>query len=188
MYDLFEKHLKQLIDISDSEYEEVLHYFKPVHFQKKDFILREGDMVQHTYFVMEGLAKSVYVDDTGKEHILQFACEDWWISDFTAFFKREKATLFVECLQDTFLLSISYEHFEELGRSLPKMEHFYRVKGNFGYVALQQRILSLMTQSAKVRYQKFCSQYPHLVKRIPKQQIANYLGITRETLSRIQKQ
>ena len=117
---------------------------------------------------------------------MQFACENWWISDFTAFFKKEKSTISIECIEDSDLLSISFSALELLCEKYPKIEHFFRVKSNLGYVALQQRILSLMTQSAKIRYDNFCKQYPEIIQKIPKQQIANYLGVSRETLSRLQ--
>lgn len=93
----------------------------------------------------------------------------------------------MEALEDVELFSITLENMEKLCETLPKMEHFFRVKSNFGYVALQKRILSLMSQPAKERYDEFCKLYPNILNKVPKKLIANYLGISRETLSRLQE-
>jgi CRP-like cAMP-binding protein len=183
---ILKHHFEEIINIDDQEFESVLPFFRPLRLRKRQFVIQENQMVNHVYFVEKGLLKSSFIDDEGKEHILQFACENWWISDFPAFFKKENASLSVECIQDSSLLSLSASDLDSLCQSHPKMEHFFRVKSNFGYIALQQRVLSLMTQSAKIRYENFCKQYPQIIQKIPKHQIANYLGVSRETLSRIQ--
>lgn len=186
MTDIFKQHIAQLIDIEDDEYERVRTYFKTKNCRKRQFLVQEGQAVTQIYFVQKGLLKSSFVDDIGKEHILQFACENWWVSDFTAFYKQEISTIAVDCIEDAELLSISFQDLDLICKEIPKMEHFFRLKSNFGFVALQKRILSLMSDSAKSRYESFCQQYPNILQRVPKQLIANYLGLSRETLSRLQ--
>lgn len=186
MYDILKQHIAELIEINDEDYHLIQAYFKPVKFRKRQFVIQENQVAVQIYFVVRGLLKSSFIDDTGKEHILQFASENWWASDFAAFYKQEKSTISLECIEDTELLSLSFADLEKLCQDFPKMEHFFRLKSNFGYVALQKRILSFMADAAKTRYESFCSQYPHLIQRLPKQLIANYLGLSRETLSRLQ--
>jgi len=186
MSEILKFHISQITTLDNNEFENILEYFTKVRFRKKQYIIQENQLVDHVYFVEEGILKNIFIDELGKEHILQFACSNWWISDFSAFFKKEKSTLAVECITDSKLLSIKHSDLELLCKNYPKMEHFFRVKSNFGYIALQQRILSLLTQSAKIRYENFCNQYPTIQQKIPKQQIANYLGVSRETLSRLQ--
>ncbi len=186
MSETLRQHFKQITNVSDEEFENIFSFFQRQRFRKRQFVIQENQWIDEVYFVEKGLLKSSFIDDIGKEHILQFACENWWISDFTAFFKKEKSTISIECIEDSDLLSISFSALELLCEKYPKIEHFFRVKSNLGYVALQQRILSLMTQSAKIRYDNFCKQYPEIIQKIPKQQIANYLGVSRETLSRLQ--
>lgn len=187
MSEILKHQINQIVTIDDNEFEDILMFFKPKSFRKRQFIIQENQLVENVYFVEEGILKNIFIDEIGKEHILQFACANWWISDFAAFFKKEKSTLAVECISDSKLLSITYSDLDLLCNKYPKVGYFFRVKSNFGYVALQQRILSLMTQSAKIRYENFCNQYPDIQQKIPKQQIANYLGVSRETLSRLQK-
>ncbi|MFD2599435.1 Crp/Fnr family transcriptional regulator [Sphingobacterium corticis] len=186
MQNIFKEHLKELIEINDEEYASINTYFQAMKFRKRQFVIQEHQFVDSIYFVMKGLIKSSFIDEAGKEHILQFASENWWTSDFAAFYKKEKSTIALECVEESELMAIRFADLDQLCIAFPKMEHFFRLKSNFGYVALQKRILSLMADSAKGRYESFCAQYPHLIQRLPKQLIANYLGLSRETLSRLQ--
>lgn len=179
------EHIEQIIKLDEKEYESIIPFFKTEKLRKRQFVIQENQPVLNVYFVSKGLLKSGFIDNIGKEHIMQFACNNWWISDFTAFFKQENSTLAIECIEDSELLSISYGNLNNLCAAFPKMEHFFRVKSNFGYIALQQRLLSMMKDSAKDRYEIFCTQYPTIIDRVPKQLIANYLGVSRETLSRL---
>lgn len=181
------RHISELVDLSEAEYQIVSGFFKSINIRKRQFLIQENQTVDTMYLVTQGLLKSSLIDEIGKEHILQFACEDWWVSDFAAFFKKEKSIVAVEAIEDTEMLSLTWENMEMLCRELSKMEHFFRVKSNLGYVALQKRILSMLTNSAKVRYENFCNFYPNIVQRVPKQMIANYLGVSRETISRLQQ-
>lgn len=130
----------------------------------------------------------VYTDASLKQHILAFAMEDWWDSDFQAYYTRQEATLSLECIEDTEVLCISLENYEALRTSMPKIEHFFLEKVTLGFLAAQRRILSLLTTSAKERYEQLAKQYPALLQRVPKTQLAAYLGVSRETLSRLARQ
>lgn len=185
--ELFKEHVAEFVETNDIDYQLILSYFSLQKFRKRQFVIQENQNVEYVYFVKKGLLKSSFIDDLGKEHILQFASENWWISDFAAFYKQEKSTLSVECIEDSELLGITFENLDKLCKEIPKMERFFRLKSNYGYVALQKRILSLLSDSAKIRYESFCTMYPNIIQRIPKQLIANYLGLSRETLSRLQQ-
>ncbi|MBC9798018.1 Crp/Fnr family transcriptional regulator [Sinomicrobium weinanense] len=186
MTDFLQRHIGEHIDLNDEEFHTVSKFFNSVKIRKRQFLIQENQSVDTMYLVKTGLLKSSLIDEIGKEHILQFANENWWISDFASFFKGEKSTVAVEVIEDAELFSITINDLEQLCKVMPKMEHFFRVKSNFGYVALQKRILSLMSHTAKERYDEFCLMYPNIFSRVPKRLIANYLGVTRETLSRLQ--
>ncbi len=178
------QHFEEIISLTDNEFAYILSYFTTKKLKKHQFLIQEGDNVNHTYWVSKGLLKAYYVDDKEKEHILQFAMEDWWISDYQAYFTQTFATLNVACLEDTELLCLSFDDREKLCSEIHKMEHFFRKKANSGFVALQKRMLSFLTNNAKERYEQLLKQYPHLFQRVPKSVIAAYLGVSRETLSR----
>lgn len=178
-------HIREIIDLSDDEFETVHPFFIRKKFRKRQFLIQENQPVHEIFLIEKGLIKSSFIDDTGKEHILQFAASNWWISDFAGFFKQTTSSVAVDCIEDAEVYSLSYENMNHLCSQMPRMEHFFRIKSNFGYVALQQRILSLMSKSAKERYEDFIRQYPGFIEHIPKQLIASYLGVSRETLSRL---
>jgi CRP-like cAMP-binding protein len=115
---------------------------------------------------------------------MQFAMEDWWITDYQAYFNETKASLNIDCIETTEVLCLSLYNREKLCADMHKIEHFFRKKSNSGYVALQRRILSLLNSNAKERYEQLLQQYPALFQRVPKTLIASYLGVSRETLSR----
>jgi CRP-like cAMP-binding protein len=177
-------HIDQIIPLTDDEFSFVLSHFTPKKFKKHQYLVQAGDIVANDHFVVKGLLKSSKVDENGKEHILQFAMEGWWISDPEAYHNQTPATLYINCLEPTETMSISLHNREKLCRELQKMEYFFLKKTTSGYIAMQRRILSLISSNSRERYEQLILQYPQF-RRLPKTMIAAYLGITRETLSRL---
>jgi CRP-like cAMP-binding protein len=178
------QHIEKITPLTDGEFDYILAHFTTKKLKKHQFLIQEGDMVPNDYFVEKGLLKAYHTDKEGKEHIMQFAMEDWWVSDYQAYFSQAAATLTVDCIEEVELLCLSLHNRDKICAELHKMEHFFRRKSNAGYVALQRRILSLLNSSAKERYNQLLHQYPALFQRVPKTLIASYLGVSRETLSR----
>lgn len=177
-------HFGHLVPLSDEEFSHILSHFTPRTFRKHQFLVQAGEAVPFDFFVTKGLVRAYYTNDEGKDHILQFAMEDWWVSDYQAYFGQTAATLNIDCLELVEVLCLSLDNREKVCTDLHKMEHFFRKKSNAGYVALQRRILSLLTSSARERYEELFRQYPALFQRVPKTLLASYLGVSRETLSR----
>ena len=173
--------------LSDEEFDYILSHFETKKLKKHQFLIQENETVEKTYFVINGCLKAYHIDSAGKEHILQFALQNWWITDFQAYFNQTKSTLFIDCIEESELLSITLEKAEKLCSEMHKMEHFFRKKSNSGYVALQQRILSMLNNNPKEQYDKLLLQNPILFQKVPKKLIASYLGVSRETLSRFNK-
>jgi CRP-like cAMP-binding protein len=182
------QHIEEIVKLTDEEFEYVLSHFTYRKFLKNHYVIQHGNYVRNDYFVLNGLLKSWHIDDKGKAHIVLFATENWWISDPEAFHNQTKATLNVDCLEDSETLYISLENRDKLCAEMRKMEYFFLKKTTAGYVASQKRILSLISFNAKERYTYLMQQYPDLTQRVPKSLIASYLGITRETLSRLTSQ
>jgi CRP-like cAMP-binding protein len=110
------------------------------------------------------------------------------MSDYQAFFKQKAATMFVECMEPGEVLYSTLHARETMTKEMHKMEHFYAVKLSNGYVALQRRIKLLLASTPQQRYEEFLRLYPDLIQSIPKKYIAQYLGVSRETLSRLYAQ
>lgn len=178
-------HIEKIVSLSDEEFDFVKSHFNKKEFKKNDFLIEKGNLVEEFFFVLSGLLKLTNLDDFGKEHIISFAMEDWWESDFQAFHTKAKATMSLQCIEDTSVLSLSLENYKSLCENIHKMEYFFLTKANLGHLASQQRILSFLSSSAKERYDQLLKKYPTLLQRVPKTLIASYLGVSRETLSRL---
>ena len=185
MADMLRQQIEQIVSLTDEEFDFVLAHVQQRRFKKHQIILHEGDYVPYEYFVMNGLMRVSRVDSDGKEHIVQFAMEGCWITDMQAFHNRTKATLNVDCLENTEAFVLSLENREKLCRELQKMEYFFLQKTIEGYITLQKRVLCFISASAGDRYNNLITLYPGLLQRVPKSMIASYLGVTRETLSRL---
>ncbi len=181
------KQIEEIVPLTDDEFDFVLEHFQKKSFKKHQIVQHEGDYAPFDFFVVQGLTRVTKLDDDGKEHILQFGMENWWITDSEAFHKRTKATLIVDCLEDTKTLALTLENKEKLSKELPKMQTFFLKKTTNGYIALQKRILCFLSSNANDRYHNLITLYPGLMQRVPKSMIASYLGVTRETLSRLTK-
>jgi CRP-like cAMP-binding protein len=178
------QHIEKITPLTDQEFSYILSHFSTKQLRKHQFLIQEGDAVANDYFVTKGLLKAYYVSDEAKEHIMQFAFEDWWITDYQAYFSQSKATLNVDCIESVELLSLSLQNRDKICAEMHKMEHFFRKKLSMGYVALQRRILSFLNDKPKERYEQLLHLYPSLFQRVPKTLLASYLGVSRETLSR----
>ncbi|WP_020532611.1 Crp/Fnr family transcriptional regulator [Flexithrix dorotheae] len=178
-------HMEKVISLTDQEFQLVFAHFTLENFKKNEFIFQQGDSVKYVYFIRSGLLKLVYIDDLGREHIVSFAMEDWWESDFSAFFNSTKASFSLKCLEPTTVFCLSLKGYTQLGIEIPQIERFFLQKSNAGFIASQQRILSLLSRNAKERYENLLKQYPTLPQRVSKTQLAAFLGVSRETLSRL---
>lgn len=179
------QHIEQITPLTDEEFEHVKTFFTVKRVRKNQFLLHEGDEVKHEFLVQQGVYKVFYVDNEGKEHIVQFAQENWWMTDYSGYFKKKPAGMFVECLEDGEVLCLTLYGREKLSADLHKMEHFFRVKLTNGYVSLQERIRVLLSGNPQQRYEEFSRLHPDLLQRVPKKLIAAFLGVSRETLSRL---
>lgn len=188
MAQLLRDHIEAISPLTDQEFDYILSHFVTRKFRKHAFLVQEGDPVKYEYFVVKGCLKAYVTDPkTENDFIFYFALEDWWITDREAFFSQSKATVTIDCLEDCELLGITLENRTKLAREMHKYEHFLAVKSNLGYISLQKRLLMMIMGSARERYENFMLQYPHLLQRIPKTLIASYLGVSRETLSRLKR-
>lgn len=175
------------ISFSQKEMDFIYSKFEKVLVTKGDILIKPNTFVDHQYYVFDGCLRSYFIDSSGKEHTIQFAIKDWWISDYTSLFTSKKSIMCVECLQDGEIYRFSRENLDELCALYPKIELFIRRKLEKAYASFQKRILDNFSKSAKERYLLFIKRYPNIEKSVKNYHIASYLGITTESLSRIRK-
>lgn len=181
-------HIESIVPLSDGEFEMVQGFFKLKKIKKKSLLIRAGDVVHHEFLVYKGLLKAYTHDEKIREHIVQFAMENWWISDYPAFAKQTKGDMCVQALEDCEVFALSIADKATLSAMVPAINKFFGMKAFGGYVALQKRVLSMLKNSAKEKYELLLQTYPELFQRVSKTMIAHYLGVSRETLSRLHKE
>ncbi len=188
MYPLLRNHIEKRVHLTDEEFDISTKFFIQKKLKKHQFLLNEGDVCRHVAFVNSGCLRKYSIDNKGAEHIIQFAIEDWWISDLDSFFSGLPSKVNIDALQDSEILLLEKSAREEMLNNCPKMERLFRLQIEAGYAATQQRIVDSLSSSAEERYLKFIKAYPKIFELVPQNQIASYLGITPQSLSRIRKE
>ena len=187
MHPLF-GHISNKISLSEDEFKTILPIFEQVRFPRKHLLIKPGREISDQYYVVKGCLRTYLIDQAGKEHTVQFAIENWWTSDYIAYYNQEPAVLYVECIEDCELLKVKKSDLLELFKTSPHLERFFRLQLENAFVAFQKRILSNLHMSAEERYSVFLRSYPNIEQRVKNYQIASYLGITPESLSRLRSQ
>ncbi|MGB4771868.1 MAG: Crp/Fnr family transcriptional regulator [Chitinophagaceae bacterium] len=181
LLDFFNK----MIPLNATEVDLVRSSFVPRNFRKKQTVLQEGEVCTYFYFVAEGCLRMYKIDEKGSTHVLQFAAENQWILDLGSFHSVQPSELIIDALENTVALQINRDDLIALYLRAPKFDRIFRVLLENSYVRLQERLLQTISSTAEARYQRFLNGYPQLVNRLSQIQIASYLGITPEFLSRL---
>jgi CRP-like cAMP-binding protein len=188
MYDLILKNIARFIQLTPAETDRFTSVLKPRTLRKRQYLVQAGDVFRYECFVNKGSLRTYHVDNNGQEHIVMFAFEDWWTGDMYSFLSGQPALYNVDALEDTELLLIEKKQLEQLYIDIPKFDRFFRILLQNAYISMQRRISDNMSLTAEERYLDFINRYPHFEQRLSLKQIASYLGIAPESLSRIRRQ
>lgn len=188
MWDLLIKNLSKFVPLDPREAEIIQSLFTYKKYRRKQYILQEGDVTRYETFIVKGVTRTYEVDDRGQEHIIQFGLEDWWVGDLYSFLTGNPTTYNIDCLEDTEVLHITKVDLETLYEKVPKMERHFRIMIQNAFIASTKRLSASLAKSAPERYEEFINKYPQIEQRVANHQIASYLGITPQTLSRIRSQ
>ncbi|AZB23264.1 Crp/Fnr family transcriptional regulator [Chryseobacterium bernardetii] len=187
MTESLQKHIREYVDISDEKLEKYCSAFTLRKIKKKEFLLTEGSVCEFEGFIVKGCFKVFHTDRNADEQILYFGIENWWISDIDSFVNRIPSKLTIQALEDSEILLISKENKEKLYQEMPEVEKLMRLKFQRSIIALQRRILDNLSKSSEERYIEFLQDYPQTAHRLTNIQIAAYLGVTPESLSRVRR-
>jgi len=174
------------IHLSAEEKNHFITLLQPKVYKRKQFILEEGQICKNSIFVTQGCLRGFTVDQSGFEHVLNFAPAGWWIADMYSLLTQKPGILNIEPLEDTEVLLLSKVRQEKLYLEIPQFERFFRIITENSLVAYQQRLIDNLSLTAEERYHNFCKRYPTLINTLPKKHIASYIGVTPEFFSRMQ--
>ncbi|MEJ7740220.1 MAG: Crp/Fnr family transcriptional regulator [Chitinophagaceae bacterium] len=184
-YDLLLKNIAMHISLSPEEKDHFVSYLKIKKVRKKQFLYQEGDIHRHVVFVTEGCLRSYSIDPHGFEHIVQFALPGWWIGDMHSLISQQPGSMYIDAVDDTKIIMLLKSDLDQLYLTIPKLEHFFRILAENAFAAYQRRQIDNLSLSAKERYEKFCSLYPSLIRCLSQKQVAAYIGVTPEFLSKM---
>jgi CRP-like cAMP-binding protein len=181
------EHFSNFLSLNDSEIEELKSRLTEKKVKRRQFILQEGDVCRHYTFVAKGCFKMFKVDNKGQEHNLQFAIENEWIADIGSFHSEKPSELYIEALEPSTILQIAKPDLLSLYTHYQKFDRNFRVLIENEFINLQKRVLQNISSTAEERYLDFLKNHPNLFNRISNVQIASYIGVTPEFLSKIRK-
>jgi CRP-like cAMP-binding protein len=180
-------HFSKYIPLREIEKNELKQRVSEKKVKRRQYILQEQDVCKHYNFVISGCLKMYGIDNNGAEHNIQFAAENDWIMDIGSFHSGKESRLTIEAVEPTVVLQIDRPNLIFLYHNYPKIDRIFRVIVEEKFVEIQNRVLQNISSTAEERYLTFLTQYPQLANRLPNTQIASYIGITPEFLSKIRR-
>lgn len=184
----FTTYLTSNVDTDKSVIEQLISHCQLKQFKKGDFLMQPGDKCKHSFFVESGLLRQFSIDSKGKEHIVQFAPENWFMADRESVYFNQPSDYFIQALENSDVFLIEESLILQLSKSDPTFLEFNHKLLHNHIRHLQKRITQLLSATAEERYLDFVRIYPDLMLRVPQIFIASYLGITPESLSRVRKE
>ncbi|WP_064198298.1 MULTISPECIES: Crp/Fnr family transcriptional regulator [Emticicia] len=185
MHESIINYISKFVSLSSEELSVVESCMKFREIPKKILLLNAGDICNFEAYVLKGCIREYFIDHRGQELTLEFAVEDWWVSDITSFENQLPSTMYIETLEDCQLLVLSRESKDELLARVPKLERMFRLMIQRHLSVLQKRLFRTVSYTAMDKLEEFTKRYPSLSQRVPQHYIASYLGITPEFLSRL---
>ena len=184
----FKKFIRQLIPISDTEFEQTVIFFKEQTLQKGDFFVRQDKVCRQIAFINKGTLRTFYINDKAEETTSCFCVENNLTTSYKSFILQQPSHLSIQALEDAELLVIDYEHLQKLYSTSPIWQNVGRTIAEKEYIVMEQYASVLNNETAKEKYLRLFKEQPQIIQKAPVKHIASYLGITTRTLSRIRRE
>lgn len=185
MFEIFATYLKEKGGLTDEEVKRVEEVTVLKKLRKRQYLLQEGDISYYNGFIAKGCLRLYRVGKDGTEHILKFGIENWWISDYESYNTGRPSKSNIDALEDSELILIKKEDFDSLSKAIPSLQKFIKKLEEKSFDVSQNRILSNISETAEEKYENFIRSCPEINRRVPLHMIASFLGVSRETLSRV---
>ncbi|MBE14752.1 MAG: hypothetical protein CL867_00730 [Cytophagaceae bacterium] len=177
--------IARFIDLTQLEKQKYLSLLTEVKVKKKDFLMQAGEITTYEYFIAKGCLKVYTLDQNGVPHISMFAIEDYWTGDISSFMTKTPSNYYIKATEHSELLGISRANYDILFQEIPKFERFYRMLYQRSLISYIKRSNHGISLTAEERYIKFKEKYPKIVNRVTQKDLAAYIGITPEFMSKI---
>lgn len=174
-------------ELSEQAIETITNLFVPKKMRKKQYLLQEGEVCKYSAFIVKGAMRQYTVDHTGVEHIVHLTIENWWVLDRESWVMLTPSNYYIDAWENTELLLITRADAVRLTNECPAFNEMIRLLDERNNIATQKRITSAISSTAEKRYADFVNDHPYFLQRFPQHIIASYLGVTKDTLSRIRK-
>lgn len=178
------QNIERIVDLTDEEFVMIQAAFIEKKLRKGQYILLEGNQCYSDNFVISGSLMQYCYDWKGKMHVVQFAFADWWISDWDSILRKKPSVYNISALEPSVIIQINYEELQKLFRQIPKLETYFRISFQKSFAA-QQRRIGWLQRNDQERYDEFIKAYPTFEQQLSQSNIASFLGMTRESLSRL---
>jgi len=185
--DLLLHNISKHILLSEDESAYFKSKLKERKLKKKQFIIQENQVSESVAFVVSGCLRSYTIDDNGFEHILQFAPPDWWITDMFSFISQKPGNIYIDAIDDSNVYLLSRKDQIDIFEKIPAFEKYFRIITENSLIASRKRVMDGLSLTASDRYEDFCQRYPTLIECLPQKQIAAYIGVTPEFLSKMRR-
>lgn len=178
-------HIDKFVLLTENERSIVQSYFKNKSVRKKEHLLKEGQKCSSNYFILKGCLRMYYITEAGTEQIVQFAIDNWWLTDYMSFDSQQPSQFNIQAVENTDVAILDKKIQEELFEKIPALERYFRIILQKAYGASIMRLRYIFTQSGEERFHHFNNSFPEFVQRVPQYMLASYLGFTPEFLSKI---
>jgi len=184
-FDLLLKHISKHIILTGEEKDYFTSLLQVKKLKKRQYLHQEGDISKGPAFVTQGILRSYSLDKNGFEHVVQFATPGWWIGDMHSIIKQQPGRLSIDAIEESEIIWLWKSDLDKLYNRIPRFERFFRILAENAVIAYQDRLISNLSLPAMERYAGFCRQYPSLIQCLPQKQVASYIGVTPEFLSKM---
>jgi CRP-like cAMP-binding protein len=184
-FEQLKQHIIKRTQFSAEELDEFCAAFKLVKVKKRQFIVQPEFVARHRYYVAQGAFRAYVIGDQGQEHTIQFAIDDWWISDYNSYIFQQPASMFIMALEDSIVLQLDYDVEQALKKKNHVFETYFRILAENTAAHMARRVVVNLTKTAEQRYEGFLERYPVVAGKVPQYALASYLGMTTEYLSKL---
>ena len=188
MLEKFKSYLQKNAQINDKQFDSLSKHLKTQKIKKHTTLLKPGEVCGHSFFVEKGLLRLFTIDDLGKEHVIQFAPENWIVSDRSSAYFNQSSDFYIDVVEDSEIVYLDKNFMETASEQDVNFRLFFDKLLHNHIRHIQRRVSLLLGATAEQRYMDFIKLYPDLMLRVPQWMIASYLGVTPESLSRVRKE